>query len=218
MVTGIRSPPFGGLKPNRPALLCNTLAQSQTALYKQEYHICRILSMNPQGLSLPHSSEHRHAQQAQRSHNDARQHHAAHTGQYAFFEAHVQETGRQRARPCAGARQRDPHEQQQRPEKSAARLGFQLFSGSLRSSISGTMETKKTIRMCLNIVAVSFVRMWSALSAGRSLWRSRAARWGSPAPWEVPVGRNGSSRRGRCPAPGSPRRCGRGDPFSRRRG
>ena len=69
--------------------------------------------------------------QAQRPHDQARQQHAAHAGQDAFFEIEVQQAGSQRAGPRARAGQGDAHEQQQRPEEAAARPGPELFAGVL---------------------------------------------------------------------------------------
>lgn len=67
-------------------------------------------------------AEYLYAQLTQRAHDNACQQHAAHAGQHAFLEVHVQQTGGQRTCPCAGTRQGDAHKQQQRPVQAAARL------------------------------------------------------------------------------------------------
>ena len=62
---------------------------------------------------------------AGQTHDDAGQQNAPHAGDEHVLEFHIKDGGGQRARPCAGARQRDAHKEQQRDHKAPTSLGLQ---------------------------------------------------------------------------------------------
>lgn len=68
------------------------------------------------------------SQQAQGAHDAPGQQHAAHAGQHAAAEVHIQQAGGQGAGPGPRAGQGDAHKQQQRPEQAPACLGLELFA------------------------------------------------------------------------------------------
>ena len=89
---------------------------------------------NPPAGCCVTGSRKNHAKSAQqasrgRAHDEAGRHDAAQHRQHAGPKLEVQQRRRQAARPCAGARQRDGHKQEQRPVNAAPGLRLHLFAG-----------------------------------------------------------------------------------------